>query len=63
VNRVTADSNIYVSALLRGGKPLELFELARFRHIELAVSDAILEETAPVLATSSGFPTRHHRVL
>jgi hypothetical protein len=28
VNRVTADSNIYISAYLRGGKPRELLELA-----------------------------------
>ena len=50
MNRVVADSNILISAFLRGGKPLELLELARARQIELAVSDAIVEETARVLA-------------
>jgi putative PIN family toxin of toxin-antitoxin system len=49
VIRVTADSNIYISALLRGGKPLELLELARAGQIELAVSDDILDEVARVL--------------
>jgi hypothetical protein len=29
VKRVTADSNILISAFLRGGKPLQLLELAR----------------------------------
>ena len=29
MKRVTADSNILISAFLRGGKPLELLELAR----------------------------------
>jgi putative PIN family toxin of toxin-antitoxin system len=56
VNRVVADSNIYVSAFLRGGKPLELLELARARQIEVAVSSAILEETARVLATKFKVP-------
>lgn len=38
MNRVTADSNIYISAFLRGGKPRDLLELARAGDIELAVS-------------------------
>ena len=46
MKRVTADSNILVSAFLRGGKPLELLELARAVQIELAVSEDILNETA-----------------
>ena len=46
---VTAASNIRVSAFLRGGKPLELLELARAGQIELSVSDPILDETARVL--------------
>jgi predicted nucleic acid-binding protein len=49
VNRVTADSNQYISALLRGGKSLQLLELARSGQIELAVSDDILNEVGRVL--------------
>jgi predicted nucleic acid-binding protein len=49
VKRVTADSNQYISALLRGGKPLQLLELARTGQIELAVSDDILNEVGRVL--------------
>ena len=44
MKRVTADSNILISAFLRGGKPLELLELARAGQVELGVSDAIFDE-------------------
>jgi putative PIN family toxin of toxin-antitoxin system len=53
VKRVTADSNIYISAYLRGGKPLDLVELARAKQIELAVSEDILSEKGRVLAPNS----------
>ena len=49
MKRVTVDSNQYISALLRGGKPLQLLELARSGQIELAVSDDILNEVGRVL--------------
>jgi putative PIN family toxin of toxin-antitoxin system len=49
VNRVTADSNIWVSALVFGGKPLTFIELALDGQIELAISDAILNETLRIL--------------
>jgi putative PIN family toxin of toxin-antitoxin system len=49
VNRVVADSNILISAFLRGGKPLELLDLARAGQLELAVSNDILDETGRVL--------------
>ena len=39
-----------------GGKPLELLELARAGQVELAVSDAILDETAGVLKTKFKVP-------
>lgn len=47
--RVTADSNIYVSAIVFGGKPLTLLEMALERQIELAISDALLSETLRIL--------------
>jgi len=49
VERITADSNIYVSALRFGGKPLTLLEMALDGQIELAISNAILDETLGVL--------------
>jgi putative PIN family toxin of toxin-antitoxin system len=56
VNRVVADSNILISAFLRGGKPLEVLELARAGQIELAVSNAILDETSRVLREKFAVP-------
>ena len=49
MERVTADSNIYISALRFGGKPLTLLEMALEGQIELAISDALLNETLGVL--------------
>ena len=49
MRRVTADSNIYISALNFGGKPLQVLELARVGQIELAISDAILTEMSRIL--------------
>ena len=46
---VTADSNIYISALMFGGKPLEILETALEGESELAISDDILSETLRVL--------------
>jgi len=56
VNRVTADSNIYISAFLRGGKPLELLEMARAGQSELAVTEDILNEIGRVLGTRFRVP-------
>jgi len=50
VLNATADTNVYVSAFTIGGKPMELMQLASSGQIELAVSDAILDEVARVLA-------------
>ena len=47
--KVTADSNIYLSALNFGGKPQELLELARAGKIELAISNAIVTEISRIL--------------
>ena len=49
MERVTADSNVLISALRFGGKPLDLLALAVDGEIELAISDAILHETLRVL--------------
>jgi len=49
VRRITADSNIYISALNFGGKPLQILELARAGEIELAISNGIITETSRVL--------------
>lgn len=49
MRRVTADSNIYISALNFGGKPQQVLELARTGDIELTISNAIIAETSRIL--------------
>ena len=49
MDRATADSNIWVSGLNWYGKPHELPNLARDGTIELAISDAILDEFSRIL--------------
>lgn len=49
MKRVVADTNVVVSAIEFGGKPKQLLDLALDGHIDLAISEAILEETFRVL--------------
>ena len=53
--RVTADSNIYISALHFGGPPDKFLDLARSGIIELTISDDILAEVARVLRDKFGW--------
>ncbi len=53
--RVTADSNIYISALHFGGPPDEFLDLARTGTIELTISDDILAEVTRVLRDKFGW--------
>jgi predicted nucleic acid-binding protein len=55
VIRVTADSNIYISALHFGGPPDKLLDLARAGVIELTISDDILAEVTRVLRDKFGW--------
>ncbi len=54
MNRVVADSNIWVSALIWGGKPLQLLELALQGEVEIAISSDILNESLRVLREKVG---------
>jgi putative PIN family toxin of toxin-antitoxin system len=54
VKRVTADSNVWVSALIWGGKPLQLLELALQGEVELVISPDILNESLRVLREKIG---------
>jgi putative PIN family toxin of toxin-antitoxin system len=57
VLRVTADTNILISALIfPSGKPSRLVELAREGNINLTVSSAILDEMGGVLARKFNWP-------
>ena len=48
---VTPDSNLYISALIWGGKPQQLLEIALARKVRLFISDAIMDEVLEVLET------------
>ncbi len=43
--KLVADTNIYISALVFGGKPREVLELAETGQIKLFISTTILDET------------------
>lgn len=47
--KVVADTNVYVSAIIFGGKPQAILELAQDGQIELFISDGILGETTRIL--------------
>ena len=47
--RVGADTNVYVSAIIFGGKPQAILDLAQDGQIELFISDDILAEVTRIL--------------
>ncbi len=47
--KLVLDSNVFISAVVFGGKPREILELAVKGRIEVAISDDILEEIKRVL--------------
>ena len=47
--KVVADTNVYISAILFGGKPEEIRKLAREGKVELLISETILAEIAGIL--------------
>jgi predicted nucleic acid-binding protein len=55
VLRVTADSNICISAMNFGGDPDKLLDMARNGDIVLAISDPIVEEVTHVLRDKFGW--------
>jgi putative PIN family toxin of toxin-antitoxin system len=53
---VVLDSNIYVSALVFGGNPRAILELAEERLFEVSVSDAIKADVERVLGLKFSWP-------
>jgi len=47
--KLVLDSNVFISAVVFGGKPREILDLAVKGLIEVAISDDILEEIKEVL--------------
>ena len=50
MKRVLLDTNIYISAILFGGKPREILNLVRSGELEVVVSEHILWEIREVLS-------------
>jgi putative PIN family toxin of toxin-antitoxin system len=62
--RLVLDSNVFISALVFGGKPRQIFDLAIKGLIDVAISDDILEEVKGVLqGTKFQYPARIVRAL
>jgi putative PIN family toxin of toxin-antitoxin system len=57
MKRFLLDTNIYISAILFGGKPKEVINLARDKKIEVVISEYILWEIREVLRRKFKFPT------
>jgi putative PIN family toxin of toxin-antitoxin system len=55
VRPITLDSNIYVSALKFGGKPMTLLEKGISGEVDIAVSEEIIEETLGVMRDKFGW--------
>ena len=55
MKRVTLDSNIYISALVFGGKPKRILEMAIEGQVEIAISDAIIAEVRRHLPAKFGW--------
>lgn len=56
MTKAVADTNVYISAILFGGKPEEVRDLAWKGKIELLLSEEILGEIARVLKRKFGWP-------
>jgi putative PIN family toxin of toxin-antitoxin system len=53
--RVTLDTNIFVSALQFGGKPMQLLQMGLEGELDIAISQPILDETLRVLREKFGW--------
>lgn len=56
--RIVLDTNVYISALLFGGIPAEIIELAREKKVALVASPPILLEFARVLQEKFKYPRK-----
>ncbi|MFA5809890.1 MAG: putative toxin-antitoxin system toxin component, PIN family [Thermoleophilia bacterium] len=54
--RVVLDTNVYISAILFGGRPGEVFLLAKEGEYELFVSTALIAELASTLTVKFRWP-------
>jgi len=62
--KLVLDSNVFISALVFGGKPREILDLAVKGLVEIAILDEILQEIRGVIGgTKFQYPTRIVRAL
>ena len=54
----TPDTNIYISALMWGGKPKLLLQMGLAGKVRLFISDAIMDEMLEVLETKFEHPPK-----
>jgi len=62
VVKVVLDTNVYISAILFGGKPERIISMARSSEIELLISPDILAEVAKVLRAKFAWTDEQIRV-
>ncbi|MCR4420356.1 MAG: putative toxin-antitoxin system toxin component, PIN family [Clostridia bacterium] len=62
VVKVVLDTNVYISAILFGGKPERIISMARSSEIELLISPDILAEVARVLRAKFAWTDEQIRV-
>jgi putative PIN family toxin of toxin-antitoxin system len=58
IPKVVPDTNVYISALLCGGVPFQIIELAREKKIMMLTSSDILFELASVLQVKFKYPRK-----
>jgi putative PIN family toxin of toxin-antitoxin system len=60
--RVVLDTNIYISAILVGGKPEQIIDLAREGEIEVYISKPILTEIERILKEKIGHTDKQTQI-
>jgi uncharacterized protein len=61
--KVVLDTNVYISAILFGGKPETLISLAREKAIDIFISDLILNELIRIFKTKFGWNNDQIKIL
>ena len=61
--KVVLDTNVYISAILFGGKPETLITLAREKAIDIFISDLILNELVRIFKTKFGWNNDQIKIL
>jgi hypothetical protein len=63
MKRLLLDTNIYISAILFGGKPKEIIDLAKENKFEIIISEYILWEIREVLSRKFKVPDNRLNII